>query len=50
MNSCKLINWFFFSMLISGYVEDYQTGESFSLNQFKELQIYVEVIILSKPS
>ena len=41
--TCKLVNWFFFSLLLSGYVEDYQSGESFSVVQFEKIHVFVEV-------
>lgn len=37
------IGWFFFDLLLLGYVEDPSTGISFCSIEERELEIYIEV-------
>ena len=37
------IGWFFFKLILLGYVEDSGTGESFFLPNFQDLKIFIEV-------
>ena len=39
----EVVQWFFFSMLILGYVEDPTTGVSFLFPSGLEWRIYIEV-------
>ena len=39
------IGWFFFDLLLLGYVEDPSTGISFCSSEERELEIYIEVLI-----
>ena len=37
------IGWFFFDLLLLGYVEDHRNGISFCISNDSELEIYIEV-------
>ena len=39
----EVIGWFFFDLLILGYVEDHVTGKSFRIPGGLEWAIYIEV-------
>ena len=41
----EVIGWFFFDLLILGYVEDFNTGLSFRIPGGKAWAIYVEVCV-----
>lgn len=43
------IGWFFFDLLLLGYVEDASTGMSFCSIDDRELEIYIEVLNYIKP-
>ena len=43
----EVIGWFFFDLLILGYVEDPATGKSFRIPGGLEWAIYVEVNVTS---
>ena len=39
------LNWFFFHLLVVGYVEDEKTGRSFALLRGISWKIYIEVCV-----
>lgn len=44
----KVVGWFFFDLLLLGYVEDSNTGFSFCLPKGWNWAIYVEVHLLAQ--
>lgn len=39
------IGWFFFELLVLGYVQDSSTGEAFHFPGGREWEVYVEVCV-----
>lgn len=44
----QILNWFFFEMLLIGYVEDSKTGMCFHYPEDLEWTVYIEVKLILK--